>query len=189
MLRSGGEKLFNLKIELVRNVKLCFFFIYVYKNEFKSSCPIYQIPLQKLRGGNLCKYMKMYFFPKREKPYMQIFNLSAKSSIIPSFKKNDTDSLNRWKSHKQKLKIKMRRTILYVFVITAVLVHLLTVYIYFAMLLNRCNLDRAVYRLLLLVLLPLIICNTYVWNPKLTFSKSRQIPIRGACEERKNWWQ
>ncbi len=111
---------------------------------------------------------------------MQIFNLSTQSSLIHSLKKNETDSLNQWKSLKQKLKIKMRRTILYVFVITAYLVHLLTVYIYFAMLLNRCNLDRTIYRLILIVLLSLIICNTYVWNPKLTFSKSRQIPRSGG---------
>jgi hypothetical protein len=66
------------------------------------------------------------------------------------------------KKSQTKIENKMKRTILYVFVITAYLVRLLTVYIYFAMLLNRCNLDRTVYRLLLLLLLSLIICNTYV---------------------------
>ncbi len=89
ILRSGGKKNFYIKNLLSEECKIMFlFFIYFCKNEFKSSCPIYQIPLQKLRGGNLCKYMKMYFFSKREKPDMQICNLSAQSSIIHSYKKN-----------------------------------------------------------------------------------------------------
>ncbi len=54
----------------------------------KVPAPIYQIPLQKLRGGNLCKYMKMYFFLNEKNLTCKYSTSLQQSSIIHSFKKN-----------------------------------------------------------------------------------------------------